>query len=85
MICTIRDLVLQHEGLTLSGLFTCRMNCQIVNPIDSFHDTLDGRSALSQTQIFMPRTGFEPTIPILERVKALRALDRAVSVIGMHK
>jgi hypothetical protein len=30
----------------------------------------------------MPRVGFEPTIPALERVKAVHALDRAATVIG---
>jgi hypothetical protein len=30
----------------------------------------------------MPRMGFEPTIPVFERAKAFRALDRKASVIG---
>jgi hypothetical protein len=30
----------------------------------------------------MPRLGFEPTIPVFERVKRVNALDRAVTVIG---
>jgi hypothetical protein len=30
----------------------------------------------------MPRVGFEPTIPVLERAKVVRALDRAGAVIG---
>jgi hypothetical protein len=30
----------------------------------------------------MPRVGFEPTIPGLERVKTFRALDRRDTVIG---
>jgi hypothetical protein len=32
----------------------------------------------------MPRAGFEPTIPVLERAKAVHALDRAATVIGQH-
>jgi hypothetical protein len=30
----------------------------------------------------MPRVGFEPTIPVLERVKTVHGLDRAATVIG---
>jgi hypothetical protein len=30
----------------------------------------------------MPRVGFEPTIPFLERAKTFHALDRAATVIG---
>jgi hypothetical protein len=30
----------------------------------------------------MPRVGFEPTTPVLERAKMLHALDRAATVIG---
>jgi hypothetical protein len=31
----------------------------------------------------MLRVGLEPTIPVLERAKAVHALDRAAAVIGM--
>jgi hypothetical protein len=34
------------------------------------------------TQTSMPRVRFEPTIPALERVKTVHALDRAATVIG---
>jgi hypothetical protein len=30
----------------------------------------------------MPRVGFEPTIPVFERAKAVHSLDRAPTVIG---
>jgi hypothetical protein len=30
----------------------------------------------------MPRVGFEPTIPVFERMKTVHATDRAVTVIG---
>jgi hypothetical protein len=33
-------------------------------------------------QISMPRVGFEPTITVFERTKAVHALDRAANVIG---
>jgi hypothetical protein len=33
----------------------------------------------------MPRVGFEPTIPVIERAKTVHALDRAVTVIGKVK
>jgi type IV secretory pathway VirB3-like protein len=32
----------------------------------------------------MLRVEFEPTIPVLERAKAVHALDRAATVIGVH-
>jgi hypothetical protein len=34
------------------------------------------------TQTFMPRIGFESTIPAFERGKTVHALDRAATVIG---
>jgi hypothetical protein len=34
------------------------------------------------TQTSMPRLGFEPTIPVFERAKAVHALDRAATMIG---
>jgi hypothetical protein len=36
-------------------------------------------------ETFMPRMGFEPTIPVFERAKAFYALDRAAAVIGDSK
>jgi hypothetical protein len=33
-------------------------------------------------QTSMPRVGFEPTVPSLERAKTVHALDRAATVIG---
>jgi hypothetical protein len=30
----------------------------------------------------MPRDGFEPTIPVFQRVQAFHALDHAATVIG---
>jgi hypothetical protein len=35
-----------------------------------------------RTQTYMPRVGFEPIIPVFERTKTVRALDRAATVIG---
>jgi hypothetical protein len=34
-------------------------------------------------QTFMPRVGFELTIPVFERAKTFHALDRGTTVIGM--
>jgi hypothetical protein len=31
----------------------------------------------------VPRVGFEPTITVFERMKTVRALDRATTVIGI--
>jgi hypothetical protein len=33
----------------------------------------------------MPRVGLEPTIPVSERAKTFRVLDRAATVIDMEK
>jgi hypothetical protein len=30
----------------------------------------------------MPRVGFKPTIPVFERAKTVRALDREATAIG---
>jgi hypothetical protein len=32
----------------------------------------------------MPRVGFEPTIPVLERSKTVHALERAATAIGIY-
>jgi hypothetical protein len=32
----------------------------------------------------MPQVGFEPTIPVFEWAKTVRALDRAATVMGKH-
>jgi hypothetical protein len=37
-----------------------------------------------RTQTSMPWVGFEPTIPAFERAKAIHALDRAATVIGIQ-
>jgi hypothetical protein len=46
----------------------------------------DGRTPVARplptqrtTQIFMPRMGFEPTIPVFERAKTVHGLDRAAT------
>jgi hypothetical protein len=36
-----------------------------------------------RTQTSMPRVGFEPTTPMLERVKIVHAADRVATVIGV--
>jgi hypothetical protein len=38
-----------------------------------------------KTQPFMPRVGFEPTIPVFEGARTFRALERAAAVIGLLK
>jgi hypothetical protein len=35
-----------------------------------------------RTQTFMPRMGFEPTIPVFERAKTVHIFERASTVIG---
>jgi hypothetical protein len=39
------------------------------------------RNRYLHTQIFLPRMGFEPTTPVLERAKTGHSIDRTVSVI----
>jgi hypothetical protein len=36
----------------------------------------------THTQISIPRLGFEPTTPVFERARTVRALGRAATVIG---
>jgi hypothetical protein len=36
-----------------------------------------------RTQTFMPRVGFEPTLPMFKRAKTVNALDRTVTVMGI--
>jgi hypothetical protein len=36
-------------------------------------------------QTTMPQVEFEPTTPVFEQGKTVRALDRAANVIGSHK
>jgi hypothetical protein len=36
-----------------------------------------------RTQISMPRVGFEPKIPVFERVKTVHALERETNLIGL--
>jgi hypothetical protein len=65
---------------------------QLLNPIHSRYDSLDGGSARhkatqqhtrnKRTQTSMPRVRFEPTTPVFERAKTVQALDRAATVIG---
>jgi hypothetical protein len=44
------------------------------------HRTAQTQNKRKHTSV--PRVGFEPTIPVFERAKAVHASDRAVSVIG---
>jgi hypothetical protein len=59
--------------------------------IHSRYNSLDGGSARrkaatntqnKRTHTTIPWMGFEPTIPAFERAKTVRALDRALTVIG---
>jgi hypothetical protein len=43
------------------------------------HRTTQTQYELTQTS--MPRVGFEPTTPVFERAKTVRALDRAPTVV----
>jgi hypothetical protein len=46
------------------------------------HKTTQTQNKRAQTS--MPRVGFEPTIPVLEQVKIVHALDCAATVIGIY-
>jgi hypothetical protein len=52
---------------------------QVARPLHT-HRTTQTQSKRTHTP--MPRVGFEPTIPVLERAKKVHALDRAATVIG---
>jgi hypothetical protein len=52
----------------------------VVRPLP-IHRTTQTQNKRTQTS--MPPVGFELTIPVLERVKSVLALDRAVTVIGV--
>jgi hypothetical protein len=78
----------------MSGMFSFRINSEIVNISESRKDSLDGRSARSKdtnlhrtTQTLnkrrktdMPRVGFEPMIPVLKLAKKFHALVRAANL-----
>jgi hypothetical protein len=36
-----------------------------------------------RTQIYMPKVGFKPTVPVFEGAKTVYALDHAATVIGV--
>jgi hypothetical protein len=66
---------------------------QILNPIHSRQDSLDGGSARrkvatytqnKRTQASMPLVGFEPTTPVFERAKTVHVLDPAATLAGAH-
>jgi hypothetical protein len=46
------------------------------------HRTTQTRNKRTQTSI--PRVGFEPTIPVFERAKTVRALERSATVISLR-
>jgi hypothetical protein len=66
-----------------------------MNFTDTWQDYLDEESArrkaaaykqdstnIEETKTSMPRMGFEPTFPVLEKAKTFRASDHADTVIG---
>jgi hypothetical protein len=44
-----------------------------------------GRYVHRTTRTSLPRVGFEPTTPVLERAKTFHALDCTAIVIGYHR
>jgi hypothetical protein len=57
-------------------------NQPVARPLPTHRTT---RTQNKRTQTSMPRKGFEPTTPVLERAKTVHALDRAATVIGTYK
>jgi hypothetical protein len=47
----------------------------VASPLPTYRTT--------KTEKFMSRVGFEPTIPVFDRAKAVHALDQAATVIGL--
>jgi hypothetical protein len=67
-------------GSFLSFLVLYTMGDQAVARPLHTHGTTQTQNKRGQT--FMPRVGFEPTIPAYKRTKTVHALDRAADVIG---
>jgi hypothetical protein len=53
----------------------------VARPLPTHNTT---RTHNKRTQISMPRVGFKPMIPVLERAKTVYALDRAVTVTAWN-
>jgi hypothetical protein len=61
-----------------------------MNPTDRWWDSLDGGSARRKALIYtgqhrqlsMPRVGFKTTILVVERVRLIRAVDSADTLVG---
>jgi hypothetical protein len=79
----LRPLVSYHSEL----IWNCESYRQSVDPLDGNQTvarplpTQDNTNT-KETQTFMPRVGFEPTIPVIERAKKYSVLDHAATVIG---
>jgi hypothetical protein len=54
----------------------------IARPLSTQDHTTQGKRL--QIFILVPRVGFEPTTPVFERVKTVRALDHAATVISKN-
>jgi hypothetical protein len=52
----------------------------VAKPLPAYRTT---QTQNKRTHTYMPRVGFEPTIPPFERAKTVHVLDRAVIVIGI--
>jgi hypothetical protein len=69
----------QFLGLYKVGR-TCWTGDQPVARPQPIHRTTQTQNKRTQTS--MPLVGFEPTIPVFERVKTVHALERAATVNG---
>jgi hypothetical protein len=53
-----------------------------ISPSQGLYTHRTTQTQNKRTQTFMPRMGFEPTIPVFERANTVHALERAATVIG---
>jgi hypothetical protein len=56
-----------------------RGNQPVARPLPTYRTT---QTENKRTQTSLPRVGFEPTIPAIERAKTVYILDRAATLIG---
>jgi hypothetical protein len=63
------------------GWTPCAGDQHVARPLPTHSST---QTQNKRTQTSMPLVGFEPTIPALERVKTVHAVDRAATAIGRN-
>jgi hypothetical protein len=73
--------LLQFLNLHTLGMTSWTEDQPVARPLP-VHRTTQTQNKCTHTS--MPRVGFEPTIPVLERANTVHALDCVATVIGSH-